>query len=341
MRPTSPWRSEAKRKGQDEEALCRRGGCRVACVHDDGLGIPRHSTCYGREPAGNNWVGYHGRASEAWGRAFADPGLDETRLAGRTPEYAKALREAFRRRVAGVAARFGGCVDSWDVVNESAIDYRRYRLARTGHPYWFSAYGLMPGNYPLDALLDAKEAMPRGAKLAINDYDASQTYVDQVDGLTRGGARIDIVGLQMHVFSTNDSLRIANGATNVSWIGSPAIIRERLDLIARTGRPIHVSEVTVAAPGVDAKSREIQATLARNVYRAWFAHPKTMGITWWNTVDGGGVYGEPLVSGLMTSDMKRKPVYDALDELINREWRTRLTVAAKDGFVDFRGFHRA
>lgn len=44
-----------------------------------------------------------------------------------------------------------------------------------------------------------------------------------------------------------------------------------------------------------------------------------MGVTWWNTVDGGGVKGEPLVSGLFTRDMQKKPAYHALDQLINRE----------------------
>ena len=63
-----------------------------------------------------------------------------------------------------------------------------------------------------------------------------------------------------------------------------------------------------------------------------------MGVTWWNTVDGGGVKGEPLVSGLFTRDMQKKPVYHALDQLINREWMTRTAAPAKDGAVEFRGF---
>jgi endo-1,4-beta-xylanase len=143
----------------------------------------------------------------------------------------------------------------------------------------------------------------------------------------------------MHLFNTNDCARLAAGATNANWVGSPATIRARLDMMAKTGRPLHVSEVTIAAPGEDDRSRQIQAVLVRNIYRAWFSHPKTMGITWWNTVDGAGVAGEPLVSGLLTIDMKKKPAYEMLDQLVNREWRTNLSVAAdKDGRVAFRGF---
>ena len=36
--------------------------------------------------------------------------------------------------------------------------------------------------------------------------------------------------------------------------------------------------------------------------------------------------------------MKHKPVYDALDDLINREWRTKTAVRASGGKVAFRGF---
>ena len=64
-----------------------------------------------------------------------------------------------------------------------------------------------------------------------------------------------------------------------------------------------------------------------------------MGITWWNVVDDCGAPGEPSVSGLFTRDMEPKPSYHALDRLINREWKTRLTLkAGADGSVTFRGF---
>lgn len=143
----------------------------------------------------------------------------------------------------------------------------------------------------------------------------------------------------MHIFNTNDCMRLANGATDVNWVGTPQAIRARLDMMAHTGRPIHVSEVTLAAPGVDAKSRDIQAILVRNIYRAWFSHSATTGITWWNTVDGAAVAGEPLVSGLFARDMEKKPAYLALDELINHEWHTTCEVKAEeDGIVRFRGF---
>ena len=303
----------------------------------DGLGIPRHSAHFGWEPSGQNWhMGYMGKWAKAWCGAYKS--LDEKMLAARLPVFTANMRRLFRKRVFDVAGAFGGVADSWDVVNESAQDWVRYRKARTDLPLWFSNYGLMPGDYPLHALLDAKEAFPASARLAINDYKIDEAFLEQTKQLTEEGARIDIVGCQMHIFNTNDCTRLVNGATDVKWVGTPKTIRDRLDMMARTGRPLHVSEVTIAAPGEDARSREMQAILVRNIYRAWFSHPATMGITWWNTVDGAGVAGEPLVSGLFTRDLEKKPAYRALDQLINHEWKTTLDVKASAGKVPFRGF---
>ena len=301
----------------------------------DALGIPRRSAK--DVPNSGNWAGsYNIFWRKKWREAYKL--ADERQLAEMAPTFAKNMRRLFRKRMFDVAGAFGDVVDSWDVVNKSSHDWIKYRKSRTGLPVWKSNYGLMPGDYPLDALLDAKEAFPAEANLAINDYNISEDFLSQVKDLDANGVKIDIVGCQMHLFNTNDCMRLAMGATNVNWVGTPDTIRRRLDMMARTGRPLHVSEVTIAAPGVDDRCRQMQAVLTRNIYRAWFSHPKTMGITWWNTVDGGAVKGEPLVSGLFTPDMKRKPVYDALDDLINREWKTKTSAKAAGGRVSFRGF---
>ena len=315
----------------------------------DELGIPRHSTFLKRARAGaEGGYGFAKEWRDAWHRAYETTSEEE--IEKLAPVFTANMRKLFRKRVFDVASGFGEVVDSWDVVNESSTDWARYRQSRTGRGVWKSWYGLMPGDYPLHALLDAKAAFPASAKLAINDWNVCDDFLGQVNDLDAQGARIDLVGCQMHIFNTNECMRLAmgteKGSWNGVWVGSPATIRQRLDMMAKAGHPIHVSEVTISASGVGPRDRMIQAILTRNIYRAWFSHPKTMGITWWNTVDGGGVYGEPLVSGLFTRDMQKKPVYHALDQLINHEWRTSLTVSSshsttgadKASRVSFRGF---
>jgi len=277
------------------------------------------------------------RWRHAWGRLFAKYG--ERGVAERMPVYVANQKRLFTERVKGVAERFGNTVDSWDVVNESSLDWAKYRKSRTGLPLWDSPqYGIMPGDYPLTALLDAKAALPAKAKLNINDWNIGDDFLAQVEDLTKEGARIDIVGCQMHIFDTNECRRLAEGATDSLWVGTPAAIDERLDIMAKTGRPLHVSEVTISASGTTDRDRQVQAILTRNIYRKWFSHRATMGITWWNSVDGGGVYGEPLVSGLFTRDLQEKPAYKALDELINGEWKTKTNAKATGGRISFRGF---
>ena len=314
----------------------------------DLLGIPRND---GRTVVKTEkWIGGYNTAwKQAWWKVFEDESITEADLAAMAPTFAKRMPEIFRKRVFDVAGAFGEVVDSWDVVNESSQDWVKYRKSRTGLPVWKSEYGLMPGDYPLHALLDAKAAFPAKANLAINDWNICDDFLAQVKDLDGEGVKIDIVGCQMHIFNTNECMRLAMGADKGSWngvwVGTPANIERRLDTMAKTGRPIHVSEVTIAATGATDRDRMIQAVLARNIYRKWFSHKALMGITWWNTVDGGGVKGEPLVSGLFTRDMKKKPVYEALDQLINREWKTRLTLKShvsslksSGSTISFRGF---
>ena len=309
----------------------------------DLLGIPRND---GRTVVKTtNWSGGYNTAwKRSWRAAYTNDGVTEASLAAMAPTFAKRMPEIFRKRVFDVARAFGEIVDSWDVVNESSQDWVKYRKSRTGLPVWKSNYGLMPGDYPLHALLDAKAAFPAKANLAINDYNISEDFLAQVRDLDAEGSKIDIIGCQMHLFNTNDCMRLALGADRISWVGTPKTIQDRLDMMAKTGRPLHVSEITITSPGADDRCRMIQAILTRNIYRKWFSHKALMGITWWNTVDGGGVKGEPLVSGLFTTDLKKKPAYEALDQLINREWKTKSKVKVEGegeggkGLVKFRGF---
>ncbi|NLN49894.1 MAG: glycosyltransferase, partial [Clostridiales bacterium] len=103
--------------------------------------------------------------------------------------------------------------------------------------------------------------------------------------------------------------------------------------------PIHISEVTVSAPDDTGRGRAIQAEIAKNFYRLWFSYPSVMGITWWNVVDGGAAPGEPSTSGIYDKELNFKPVFYTLNELINKEWKTKETISAKEeGIVSFRGF---
>ena len=147
---------------------------------------------------------------------------------------------------------------------------------------------------------------------------------------------MDVVGSQMHLFNPAESVNIARGEGPDHL--RPDGIAARFALLSKAGKPIHLSEITITAPDMSKRGQMVQAIIARNLYRAWFSVEKMNGITWWNVVDNCGAPGEPSISGIFTRDMQPKAAYFAMDDLINREWKTKTSVVAKGGKVSFRGF---
>lgn len=248
--------------------------------------------------------------------------------------YADTLEYLYDKRIREVAEYYGSTIDSWDVVNESAGDDRRGLLVPDSK-LCKSIYGIMPGDYPYKALKSAEKYFPSNVKLNINDYRRNRYYAEQVKGLLARGCKIDIIGIQMHLFDPQECIDIAEGHGKQT----PEEVRGYLECMSEADRPLHLSEITITSPGSDERGFMIQAIITQNLYRLWFSCEKMMGITWWNIVDNCGAPGEPSISGLFTRDMQPKPAYYALENLINNEWKTRLTARPdKDGTIRFRGF---
>lgn len=164
-----------------------------------------------------------------------------------------------------------------------------------------------------------------------------ENYFNQIKDLEKNGVRVDVVGSQMHLFNPAESVNIAAGRGPAHL--RPENIAARFALLSKAGKPIHLSEITITAPDNSQRGQMVQAIIMCNLYRAWFAVEKMNGITWWNVVDDCGAPGEPSISGLFTRDMRPKTAYYAMDDLVNREWKTRTTVKADaNGKVSFRGF---
>ena len=267
------------------------------------------------------------------GEAFKDMTPEEIYEA--VPEYVTLLNTLIAKRIIELAMRYGDKVDSWDVVNESAIDFREKRMI-PGSKVCKSWYGPMPGDYTCRSFKIAESVFPENVKLNINDYTLSDAYLEQINDLRARRCKVDIAGAQMHLFDPQICQDIADGKTTRQ---SPAEVRRDMECVGRTGLPLHLSEITITAPGGDRKGEIIQSVITRNLYRLWFSLKPMMGITWWNVVDNCGAPGEPSTSGIFTRNMEPKLAYFALDDLINNQWRTRLeTTADRDGKVAFRGF---
>ena len=123
---------------------------------------------------------------------------------------------------------------------------------------------------------------------------------------------------------------------------------EALDIYDQFDLPIHISEITIPCyTGKIAENEQIQAEITKIWYETWFATRNMKSIVWWNMVDGYAAYA-PLGSeegenryggGLVRFDMSKKPSYEVLDTLINREWKTNKEVLTEENKITFRGFY--
>jgi len=239
------------------------------------------------------------------------------------------MERLFNKRITEICTYYKGRIPSWDIVNESVDPV-------PGKP----RYGVMPEDYTFKSFKRAEKIFPSSVNFCINDSWRS-VYPPFIRGLISRGAKIDVVGLQMHIFDSQSCLDVADGKTvfpnGTSW--KPQDVIHYLETLDLLGRPIHLSEITIPSPGNAPIDDEIQAIIARNMYRLWFSWSSIYRITWWNLVDDCGAPGEPLKSGLFTRTMKAKPAYYAIDNLINKEWKTNITIRAdKNGQIKFRGF---
>jgi hypothetical protein len=83
-------------------------------------------------------------------------------------------------------------------------------------------------------------------------------------------------------------------------------------------------------------TEEVQAEFAEMVYTLSFGHPEMQSINWWGLSDRK-IWQEN--GGLLDEELNPKPVYKTLDRLINKEWKTNLTLTTnKKGKIEFRGF---
>ena len=314
---------------------------KVALQRRCSVRIPRHDFT---KPVGTKDSSYSHAWQTAWYRVYSQ--LSEQEIEAIVPSFVKAQRHFMEKRIRDIGERYGAVVDSWDAVNESATDWANgakrtwpdgESAAFNRLPVTKSVYGLMPANYAHQAITLSRKAMRPSAKLTVNEYNMA-AFPGQIKDLEKHGADFDVVGSQMHLFNPKESLAIAAGAGPTHL--RPQGIRARFESVAKAAgkRPIHLSEITITAPDLTPKGQMIQAIIACNCYRAWFAVEKMNGITWWNVVDGCGAPGEPAISGLFTRDMKPKTAYHAMEDLLHREFRTHTKVKAQGGKVVFRGF---
>ena len=166
-------------------------------------------------------------------------------------------------------------------------------------------------------------------------------YYNQLKGLFKNdtGNLIDGIGFQFHLYEKGIKNHLE------LTMSTPSDLLETYNAFSVFSRPLYVSETTIPSTYVDGPEGEkIQAEVVANLYRLWFSVESMAGIVWWNLCDGAAFKSEAkdegrVLGGLLDEDMREKPAYQALYQLIHREWNTKLsTQTDMQGKVEFRGF---
>ena len=262
-----------------------------------------------------------------------------------TPDWVKDLpvegaKEKLENRFRVMSERYADVIPTFEVTNET--------LQHSHRSPFFTEDDFLEWSY-----FTADKYFPNN-KLIINDYNIwdpsshnRNYYYMQIERLLRNGVKhLDTIGMQFHCFFPREA---EFGQATQKF--NPERLYELFDLFARFGKELQITEMTIPARSTEAEDEQIQAELTENLYRVLFSHPAMNAIIYWNLVDGyaylpnGGepgdmTKGENVYYGaFMRFDMTKKPVYHALDRLINKEWHTSETVAAKGGRASFRGFY--
>jgi GH35 family endo-1,4-beta-xylanase len=251
----------------------------------------------------------------AWGTRDGQgvPGWLRQRSAGQ-------IRELLESRVRSVVGKYRGRIRLWDVVNEPL------------HATWFEQ--TLGQGCIAEAYRWAHEADP-GAKLVLNEFGnfmgENAAFAALAEKLLQSGAPIHALGIQAH--------------DPPLWYRADEVAAV-IDRLAQVGLPIHITEFTYPSDGrpiahgpEGAWNEQWQAQFYAQFYTLCFAHPSVEAITTWAMWDGstwlpGG--------GIVRQDLSPKPAYQALDKLINDEWRTSASGEADGrGAATFSGFHGA
>ena len=255
-----------------------------------------------------------------------------------SPEERKRILE---RRFKEIADEYADKIPSFDVVNESASNYRRGEKSLFAG---YDEYGLeLGGKY----FPNNKKILNETNEAIWRDYFTEGKYMAfnmQLKDFVEKGLPIDEIGLQYHIFTTTEEME--NWAVKAAYLDAEAMV-EILDIFNAYGFPMHISEITIPGSGQKIENEEVQAYLVEALYKTWFATENMKSIVWWNLADGYAAHA-PLGSnegenrcggGLIRFDMSEKPAYKVLDRLINQEWRTIFEKTVEGNEISFRGFY--
>lgn len=260
------------------------------------------------------------------------------------PEWAKkdvrSMKRLYIKRFKELSERYADRIPSWEVINETIwafSDTRSEFMFADDYLEW--SFDNVAKYFPENHLILNEYGMFGGQPATTR-----APYYMLIDRLIREGKRVDSIGFQFHRFVTEE-----NEAPSAQKDFNPMQTFRLLDLYARFGRPMQITEVTFPAYRWTEEDEDIQAEMLKNMYSMWFSQTQMEAIIYWNLVDGYAFNAEPgdfscgenkLAGGLMHFDITPKPALKVLRDLFTKQWRTNETLTVGEcGCAAFKGFY--
>ena len=233
--------------------------------------------------------------------------------------YDDDVEERYRERIAHLMTNYGDDYDFFDVANETTV------IDRFANPVsrWVKEIG--PMNMLKFGTKFVRSFKP-DAKLIYGDWNVHvDEYYNFLRDMRENDIDIDYIGIQSHQhvdrWSTEETLRIMDRAAEFGW---PIHFPENSIC---SGTPIGETKYGAGEVNYWNETEEdlySQAEFARDFYTLVFSHPAVEALSWFDFTDHRWLYAP---AGIVTKDLKKKPIYDTLYDLIHREWHSDTDVA--------------
>ena len=218
------------------------------------------------------------------------------------------------RRIDHLMAVYGEDFDFFDLANETTVNDRFdnpvSRWVRRKGPVEMMKFGSRL----------VRQWKPY-AKLLYGDWNVhGEEYFDFLRTLRENDVDIDIIGMQSHqhrdLWTQEETLRVMDRAAEFGWpIHFP-------ECSVCSGKPIGEMNYGAGAVNRFSETEEDlywQADFTKDFYTLVFSHPAVEALSWFDFTDHRWLNAP---AGLVDDDLNPKPVYAALDDLINRQWHT-------------------
>ncbi len=224
------------------------------------------------------------------------------------------ITDLYKERITHLMTNYASEFNFIDVANETTVNDRFDNPVSR----WVKEFG--PVNMVKYMTDFVREFNPK-AKLIYGDWNVhGDDYYKFLDDMRQADVKIDLLGVQSHMhvdlWTHEETIRVMDKASSFGW---PLHFPE---CSLCSGKPDGQTSYSAGAKNKWIEKEEdlyTQAELAKDFYTMVFSHPSVEALSWFDFIDHRWL-GAP--AGVVTDDLKIKPIYETLYDLIHKQWHS-------------------